>query len=881
MDNAERKAAHEGNVRITPSCVSPFSCFKRRKRVKRKESKTEVLAPAGSFEIFKAVIAAGADAVYLGGDLFGARAYAGNFRREELIAALDYAHIRQKKVYLTVNTLLKEQELEETLCGYLAPFYEAGLDAAIVQDMGVFSVIQKNFPGLHLHASTQMTITGSHGAKLLETMGAARVVTARELCLEEIRAIRESTDIEIESFVHGALCYCYSGQCLLSSMNGQRSGNRGRCAQPCRLAYTVYDSAGPVNDSHTRYALSPKDMCALALLPDLIEAGVSSMKIEGRMKNAAYAAGVTAIYRKYTDLYQEYGKEAYKVDDEDFHTLSELYNRGGFSTGYYKQEKGSRMMSLARPNHMGTKALAVVNNNAGEITFKALTAIHSQDVFEIDDGNSFTSGSSYEKGEQFVVNLPRKYPLFKGKVLYRTRSQKVIAEVEARFIKSELRPRVWMMLSGICGQPLCLTIKLLHNTQAITVSVFGDPVAKADSQPADREKIAKQLAALGTTEFEAEEVCIELSEDAFIPVGKLKALRREGIERLRTEALERFRRKPGMDSGKTEAEVTEVKVTEAEVPVNSGEQTERVMTVQEAAPQMPTEQKDGLLKNGLPPSGKKMRKTVLVTDAAQLQAAVCNPAVESIYLDFMAFGTAVGADESERIEEGISACKDAGKELLLALPHVLLGRYASKCKALIQRGAALGVDGYLVRNLEEIGLLAKTVKECGGAKTWKLVTDAQLYCWNSRAVQQFAELAAQCGLKLVRVTLPYELNGKELCQIKRTGNPDIAFELVTRADIPLMISEQCLKKTYGTCGREDRTVGIAADGLNISCQLSVCDYCYSILYGKRYDITAMPEWIQRVQPDFVREEQTYAQVEEFYAQRKRERFTGHLNMAVD
>ncbi|HBH92258.1 MAG TPA: peptidase, partial [Bacteroides sp.] len=260
----------------------------------------ELLAPAGTYEAFRAAINAGADAVYLGGSAFGARAYAGNFDKEQLLEALDFAHIRDRKVYLTVNTLLKENEMGEPLYDYLLPFYEAGLDAVIVQDWGVFDLIQKAFPGLDIHASTQMAVTGCASAGLLKRMGATRVVPARELTLDDIKKIDQNVDIEIESFVHGALCYSYSGQCLMSSMLGDRSGNRGRCAQPCRMKYD------------NEYVLSLKDMCTLELIPQLVQAGVDSFKIEGRMKSSEYVAGVVSVYRRYLDKYLEYGKNAVK-----------------------------------------------------------------------------------------------------------------------------------------------------------------------------------------------------------------------------------------------------------------------------------------------------------------------------------------------------------------------------------------------------------------------------------------------------------------------------------------------------------------------------------------------------------------------------------------
>ena len=246
--------------------------------------KIELLAPAGSYEGFEAALGAGADAVYVGGSAFGARAYAKNFEPEELLEAIDMAHIHGKKLYLTVNTLLKNKELEGRLYAYLAPYYEAGLDAVIVQDLGVFSFIRKNFPGLALHASTQMTITGPKGMRFMEQQGASRVVAARELSLEEIAQMHRESPIEIEAFVHGALCYCYSGQCLMSSMFGGRSGNRGRCAQPCRLPYQTAAGGEGFRGKEDLCPLSLKDMNTIEILPQIIGAGVTSLKIEGRMK---------------------------------------------------------------------------------------------------------------------------------------------------------------------------------------------------------------------------------------------------------------------------------------------------------------------------------------------------------------------------------------------------------------------------------------------------------------------------------------------------------------------------------------------------------------------------------------------------------------------
>lgn len=304
----------------------------------------ELLAPAGSYEALTGALNAGADAIYLGGEKFSARAYADNFSEEEILRGIRMAHIFGSKVYLTLNVLLKEKEIGE-LYDFLEPLYQGGLDGVIVQDPGVVHAIRTYFPDLPVHASTQMTITGPEAVRLLQQKGVTRIVPARELSLSEIRQIKEETGVEVEAFIHGAMCYCYSGQCLFSSILGGRSGNRGRCAQPCRLPYSV----GKHKDF---YPLSMKDMCTLELLPELIEAGIDSFKIEGRMKKPVYAAGVTAIYRKYIDLY--YSGKPYVIADEDKKTLSALYIRSEIGEGYYHRKNGREMITLSSPSYTGS-----------------------------------------------------------------------------------------------------------------------------------------------------------------------------------------------------------------------------------------------------------------------------------------------------------------------------------------------------------------------------------------------------------------------------------------------------------------------------------------------------------------------------------------------
>lgn len=307
----------------------------------------EVLAPAGSFESMQAAVSAGADAVYMGGTRFGARAYAENPEQDMLLEAIDFVHLHGRKLYLTVNTLLKEKELRGELYDFLRPLYEAGIDALIVQDMGVWQAVRRWFPELPIHASTQMTITGVKGAMEAERLGASRIVTARELSVKEIREIREQTDIEIETFVHGALCYCYSGQCLYSSLIGGRSGNRGRCAQPCRLPYGVWEKGRRLSGADQGYVMNLKDLCGLDFLPALMRAGVDSLKIEGRMKSPRYTAGVVSVYRKYVDMLLNRGEREYRVLQEDKKLLLELFDRGGFSDGYFCDHNGKQMVALS------------------------------------------------------------------------------------------------------------------------------------------------------------------------------------------------------------------------------------------------------------------------------------------------------------------------------------------------------------------------------------------------------------------------------------------------------------------------------------------------------------------------------------------------------
>lgn len=343
--------------------------------------KVELLAPAGSIASLKAAISAGADAIYIGGQKFGARAFAKNPETEDLLAGISYAHLYGKQIYLTVNTLIKERELEE-FREFLTPYYEAGIDGVIVQDLGIVKLIHEEFPGLPIHASTQMSLTTKYGAQLLKDYGLTRIVPARELTLDEVREIKEAVDIELECFIHGAMCVGYSGQCLFSSMLGGRSGNRGACAQPCRLPFSL-------GDDREQTLISMKDMETLHLIPQLIQAGVVSFKIEGRMKSPDYVYQVVKIYRKYIDLYLA-SPQQYQVAKTDVKSLQSAYRRRGYSNGYYKESQKGSMLSLNRPEGKPEEVIEVEEIPEKKITCTGIITIRSgQEIcFRVSSGGS-------------------------------------------------------------------------------------------------------------------------------------------------------------------------------------------------------------------------------------------------------------------------------------------------------------------------------------------------------------------------------------------------------------------------------------------------------------------------------------------------------------
>lgn len=431
----------------------------------------ELLAPAGSLEILKGVIESGADAVYVGGSMFGARAYANNFTEEELLEAIDFAHLRGVKVYLTVNTLIKNSEFSK-LYDYLLVYYKRGLDAVIVQDIGVVKAIHEYFPSMEIHTSTQMTVTGADGVRFLSQFGVTRVVMAREVSLAEMKRIHEETGMELEAFVHGALCYSYSGQCLFSSILGGRSGNRGRCAQPCRLPYTV-------EGKKDEYILSLKDMCGIKALDKLHDAGVYSLKIEGRMKQLEYACGVVKYYRSYIDSKKP-------VSDADYDRIKALGNRCGFTDRYYFDHNGSDMVTYVKPNF--------VSNAAEPSPEKRKLSIEGELVLREGEPGSLTvkRGDVTYKASIEPVSAALKAPLDKKAAIDRI-NKTGDTDFEFSHIKAQIGENVFVpngalnklrrdAISGLCDK---LLKKYYRNDERYTdmsrLTVLPEHVVKSDA----------------------------------------------------------------------------------------------------------------------------------------------------------------------------------------------------------------------------------------------------------------------------------------------------------------------------------------------------------------------------------------------------------------
>ncbi len=790
----------------------------------------EVLAPAGTYECFRAAINAGADAVYLGGSMFGARAFAGNFEEAELIKAIRTAHLYGRKVYLTVNTLLRNDELEK-LVQYVKPYYEEGLDAVIVQDYGVFAVLREAFPGLDLHASTQMTITGKYGAQLLKDMGAARVVPARELSAKEIRDIYDNVDVEIESFVHGALCYCYSGQCLLSSMIGGRSGNRGRCAQPCRLTYSA-------NGISEKYLLSPKDMCTIEAVPDILDAGVYSLKIEGRMKSPEYVAGVSYAYRKYVDMYLEKGRDGYRVEEQDIRQLMDLYNRGGFCKGYYYAQNDKSMMTFDRPNHQG---IVIGNIKNGELILSQ--EVNPGDVLEFPDGSEYTTPTGKKSGRLALPKGVLKNPK-NGAAVYRTRNNELLGQLRAGYIDNDIKIPVRMEIFLKSGERAFL--KLLSGDKELVV--YGDVLEPSDKRPAVREDVVKQLKKLGGTAFSSDEgsIVTDIQGSPFVPVRLLNDLRRNALEELESMLLSGYERnheymkvQASMTAGVLEADAAQENVGIQEIAdaqENAGIQENTAAQCNAACEAGLTERRDY--------SEGQHDITVQVMNKEQLEAVLrtAHNNVSRIYISTELSGIDGAIMMKGMVDEynaGISA-NNRKIEVYMAMPYIFRDRAVMLFERKLEDVKAAGFDGMLIRSPEELGYIRK--KGLYELYAGRVVADYDMYTYNKAAFDEYIRLGIH------DFTLSEELNAGQLRGLCRSvQDRNIYLEKLVYGYLPLMVTAGCTLKYTSKdkpCGRPGVYYLTDRKGKQLAA-LNSCSYCYNLIYN------SVPEYLLD-KPDEIR-----------------------------
>lgn len=651
----------------------------------------ELLSPAGNPDCLRAAVRAGADAIYLAGQRFGARASADNFTDSELIEALDYAHTYNRKIYLTLNTLIKEREWKD-IYGFLKPLYINGLDGIIIQDIGLIKYLRECFPELPLHASTQMTVTHSSSCELLKEMGICRVVTARELNLDEIRDIKRQTGLEVEVFIHGAMCYSYSGACLFSSFLGGRSGNRGRCAGPCRLPY-----------NGSEYPLSMRDLCLAEHMSELIDTGVDSFKIEGRLKSPEYVTGVTRIYRDIIDACMEGGNKG--VRTEDLSELDSLYLRGGGSTGYLHTHNSADMITLDNPSYSGP------------------SAEKEAELKEWDNKRD--------------IRLP-----ISGKACFHVK------------------------------QKMSLTLQYDND---VIITVFGDEVEEATGRPASLTDTEDRLRKTGNTPYVFTELDIEMDDNCFLLVSALNELRRRATDKLTEERLGQYRRSvvsTGSVCGSKKADV-------------KGDRKTAGSTI----------------------SGKGRYPDILVMSIEQLDAVMSMPVrPERIYIPYdLIYSGKLTTEHLEGLHAGSDDAEEGKTDVFLSLARIyrsISDTYMSSLTELLNDDELIKrarIRGVLVRNLEELRMLSDlrdrsasdTANDRGVCPKLKIIADHSVYVWNRASLRTVLEHADE-------VTLPLELNLHELDDI---ASPEYAdkLNLVIYGRAPLMVSADCVMKTYGRC----------------------------------------------------------------------------------
>ncbi|MGI6776629.1 MAG: DUF3656 domain-containing U32 family peptidase [Acetivibrionales bacterium] len=715
----------------------------------------ELLAPAGDLNAFLAAVGNGADAVYLGGKLFNAREFAGNFDIQDLKGLLRYAHIRDVRVYLTMNTLISDSELPQAV-DFAKQAYLAGIDGVIVQDIGFAGILKQMFPDLHLHGSTQMTIYDLKGVKALEKIGFKRVVLARELSLDEICFISKNTSLEIEVFIHGALCISYSGQCLMSSIIGARSGNRGKCAQPCRLPYELA-ADGVYGNSISRrakdigkYILSPKDLWAINLLDSIINSGVKSLKIEGRMKSAEYVATVVRIYRKYIDITagkQKDCSEKTVIDKKDIIDLSQIFNRGGFTDAYLRGRKGNIVMCCEKPKNWGIYIgnVEYYNPKLKTIKMKLRESLSIGDGVEVWNGKNDSPGTlvsrivadgkdarSAKSGDSVEVGY-LKGKISKGDRVYKTSDKQLNLEAANSYKKSNKKVSLNCRITVKYNMPVVLKV---WDSRGNSIEIVGDIPEKAVNIAITEAKIIEQLRKTGSTPFRFNNIGIELDEGLSLPVSKINLMRREALDAMEIKRANPYARK---------------------ISGNAVEKKEHPLY--------------------FPGNSRKMQKLSAFFYKWDKKISLKELNVDRIYIPITSLL------DNNKLEE-ICTYRSNGSEAFVWIPSITRGNYERVIENALDRLNPGMIDGISLGN---IGSLA-FVKD-----DHKLIIsgDYSLNVFNSYAIREYFRLGFH------EIVLSPEVN---INQIKTlTPINGTVIELIVYGRIPLMTVENCIPGNVRAC----------------------------------------------------------------------------------
>lgn len=726
-------------------------------------TKVELLAPVGDWNCLKAAVQNGADAVYFGVEQFNARMYAANFNVEDMKQVIEYCKLRNVKTNLTLNTLLENCEFDNAV-DLAKEAYKTGVDAIIVQDLGLAKYLIDNIPGLPIHASTQMTVHNLQGVLKLEKLGFDRVVLSRELSCEEIEYICKNCKVEIETFIHGALCICYSGQCLFSSVVGGRSGNRGKCAGPCRLPYELISENAETHERKSidkGYLLSTKDLCGIAYLPRLVQAGVKCFKIEGRMKSPEYVATVTRIYRKYIDMVLN--NYDFIIDEKDINDLMQVFNRGGFSDGHLDSKHNRNLIFPEKPSNMGIYlgTIKKYNSNKGHITLQL------EEDLELGDSISVSNeASKYLVSELMIKNVNQKkvsantevtIGRMKGNIKVGDKVYRISSKALSDFAKASYDNCENKKIPLNCtvtikkNTPISMEISTNKNTcyNELYSSIYVKEISNmipidALKTPISVERVVKQISKTTNTPFSFENITVLLDDGLYVPsISTLNELRRTALEKVEQEILSRAKRTLLDLSKKSKESITYTpNVKNPEISV-------------------------------------LFRQLELDFDYTKLD----KEKITNIYVSLELF-------ISKKYSKIISYFSD-NYNLYIYVPSIIKTNYKNIALSTIEQAVMIyNIKGFIVSNIGDFELLKKYSKD------YEFIGNYTLNVFNNNTMEEYRKLG------LSRITLSRELN-QELIK-EMLANANINTEMIVYGNLPLMASSYCFlgktNKCYPNCG---------------------------------------------------------------------------------